>query len=222
MQPIFVSKLFELLRYLEVPQQAVVEALGSTKTQVSLWAHGKRPVPKDFAYPLIQFVWKAMSEALAEARSQRYGSDDSPTMPPREADDAAWKAYYEALEVRGRHHVRQETGLPLASKLNEMLQAWGIEIKAVRGDLSREVQDSIARLAPYAKGDALKLTREERQMIHATGLDLARLMRWLEQLLDPPEEREWAAAPGPYTHPVNYLNDLAGWAGIRAEDDHTS
>jgi transcriptional regulator with XRE-family HTH domain len=52
----FVSGLMRLLKALDIEQQAVAEALGSTETQVSLWAHDKRPVPRRQERAFLRFV----------------------------------------------------------------------------------------------------------------------------------------------------------------------
>jgi transcriptional regulator with XRE-family HTH domain len=220
--PIYVSKLFDVLKLLKIEQQEVCRALGASKTQVSLWAHGKRPIPKSMALPFIQFIERAISNALERAMDAKRGPGES----AREVFDRA-----EAMDSQERQamlnawlaeYVRQQKHLPLSRQLNEVLYTWGMEIANTNGELAQEIQSRIQRLIPYEKQDPMTWSREERRELLQANLDLVRYLRYLEQLLDRPEEREWPREPGPDMHPLGFLNQLAGYAGIRAEDAGSS
>jgi predicted transcriptional regulator len=77
MQPVYVNKLFELLEFLGIEQKAVVKVLGASKTQVSLWAHGKRPIPKKQALPFIWFVSDSITDALQQAMAETHPAEES-------------------------------------------------------------------------------------------------------------------------------------------------
>jgi hypothetical protein len=66
----------------------------------------------------------------------------------------------------------------------------------------------------------MKWSQAERRALHEKVLELAKHIRYLEQLLDRPEEREWSRPAG-YAgerHPVAYFHDLARFAGIELVD----
>jgi hypothetical protein len=222
MPPIYVGKLFDVLKFLEIEQQQICRQLGASKTQVSLWAHGKRPIPKAQAWPFIQFVWSAISAALTRAMDAQRGPGESSTevfdraaaMDPQEGQAMvdAWL----------QEDVRQQAKLPLSRQLNEVLYTWELEIAGAKGDLSRAIQASIRRLMPYEKQDLMTCSREERRELQEASLALVRYFRYLEQLLDRPSEREWPRSPGPDMHPIAYLNQLGAWAGIRSDEPANS
>ena len=220
MQPIYVAKLFELLKFLEIEQRAVGKALGVSKTPISLWAHGKRPVPKAQAVPFLRYVDRAIREAIERERVRQY---------PQEVPEADMWAQMRSmsLEEAKTHHtawvtekVGREAALPLCRELNSRLYLWELELAASRGILAQEIHGGIRRLLPYAQQDPMKWSQAERRALHEKVLELAKHIRYLEQLLDRPEEREWSRPAG-YAgdrHPVAYFHDLARFVGIELVD----
>jgi DNA-binding transcriptional regulator YdaS (Cro superfamily) len=58
------------LRTLGVEQQRVVTTLGASKTQVSLWANGHRPLPGKLVPAFRHFVESAIAEQRAAVLAQ--------------------------------------------------------------------------------------------------------------------------------------------------------
>jgi transcriptional regulator with XRE-family HTH domain len=218
MQSVYVSKLFDVLKFLEIEQQEVCRQLGASKTQVSLWAHGKRRLPESKARPFIMFVWAAISAALSRAMDATRGPGESSKEVFDRADAMDPQEGQAMLEAWLRENVRQQAKLPLSRQLNEILYTWELEIAAVKGDLSQRIQANIRQLIPYEKQDPMTWSQQERRELQEASWALVRSFRYLEQLLDRPEEREWPRAPGPEMHPIEYLNQLAGWAGIPRDE----
>jgi hypothetical protein len=66
MAALYVRALFGLLRHLGVQQQRVADAIGPNKIQVSLWAHGKRPLPRKLEQGFLTYVDAAMQARRTE------------------------------------------------------------------------------------------------------------------------------------------------------------
>ena len=116
MGTLYVKELFGVLRFLGIEQQQVVTAVGPNKAQVSLWAHGKRPVPKKLTGGFIHFVAEAITAKRADVwrANTRPPHDTLLSMSPAERFDADLKNHlerwalecYEALGTLQREHAR--------------------------------------------------------------------------------------------------------------------
>src|SRR4026208_2414910 len=71
MRPVYVRKLFELLRGLEVEvsQAAMARHWGVTDSTISMWASGQRPLAKRQKEAFIAFVAERMTEAYAPLKA---------------------------------------------------------------------------------------------------------------------------------------------------------
>jgi hypothetical protein len=140
-QPMYVSALFTLLKSLDVEQRAVVRALRTSETQVSLWAHGKRPVPKAQARPFLLMVRRELAQIQAAADDARQ-HDDIVTGPTILTHPTP-KAVRREMEAR------------------DCVERWAWEMADHSGEVNRRVQASGRVLGDLAHQDANKLTNPD-------------------------------------------------------------
>jgi hypothetical protein len=116
---VFVVNLFKLLALCGVSQMEVCRHLGLEPPVVSLWANGKRPMPRRHLEGFEQFVWDTLArknDAYLEAMTQELGdelakyvqfrvSDAHPHLFPEPPPDAPpvvqrwWAFHCEALRL---------------------------------------------------------------------------------------------------------------------------
>jgi hypothetical protein len=82
MGTLYVKELFGLLRSLALEQQEVGAAMGSNKTQISLWANGKRPLPKRMTLPFLEYVARAMQTSREAASAKHHEPHTSSLLGP--------------------------------------------------------------------------------------------------------------------------------------------
>ena len=132
----YVKELFGVLRFLGIEQQRVVAAVGPNKAQVSLWANGKRAVPKKLNAVFKHFVAEAITTARADV--VRTSSDVSPatllSRTPLDQFDA---------DVKHR------------------LERWAVECYEAIGTLEREHRRHVQTQGRYQHTNPSKLTVDE-------------------------------------------------------------
>jgi hypothetical protein len=188
--PIYVAKLFELLRFLRVEPRAVIQEVGLDKHTVSRLTHGARPLPKAYVQPFFRFVHTKLLEGLAEAKAR-----DRPLGSTALTGKISSSTLFER-EVMDR------------------LAAWELELYDRKGDLTQAVQRSLEELASYRTQDVSKLSTEDRRRLYETTQRLRKDLRVSSFLRDAPTERLLKAPAGRDDLPPDeYFMRLTQWAG---------
>jgi transcriptional regulator with XRE-family HTH domain len=65
--PIYAKSLFELMKFLGWEQQAIAERLGVSKSSISLWATGTRPISKRHEQPFLDLVIEILRDEQERA-----------------------------------------------------------------------------------------------------------------------------------------------------------
>jgi predicted transcriptional regulator len=191
--PIRVSALFELVRFLGIEQNAVGQHLGATKSHVSMWAHGTRPLTVRQGLPFIRFLASKLVEADQRAHAQSRPIGKSLLSQRTTYDD-------------------------FRSKVNTLIARWGLELMRARGDITNLYREQVRLLETYLQQDLFKLPREELARIEEASREIQRCLRYVAQLEHLPGDRPWVdGPPAPDWPPVAYLWNIASIAGIHEE-----
>jgi len=196
-QPIYVSKLFDLLKFLDIEQQAVVRELGASKTQVSLWAHGIRPIAKHFAAPFVRFLALHLTERLVTEKAQSR---------PRGTTVLTGGTTYDTW----------------AFQAMSLLAAWHTELLGKSGALEESLRQHVQQLhADVAQGVRKRPVNEFHEIVQRAK-EIVRELRFLSYLDHRPEDRLMKQPLGPDDiDQAEYLFRLAWWAGIHGESRDT-
>jgi predicted transcriptional regulator len=190
--PVYVSKLFGLLRFLGIEQQEVAATLKISEAQVSYWAKGKRPLPKRHWERFEWLVAERLRAACEQAETQ-------------------------SRPVGNTVLTRSTTFRDFCDEANRHIAAWVLEIKAVQGRLNEEIDERLRIATSYLGQDKLKLARHDRDRLEGALLDVMAGLRCVQELLDPPESRFWRYGPqGPSgeTPPLAYFFFAVKLAGM--------
>jgi hypothetical protein len=132
MDHVYVAELLALLRALEIEQRQVASHLGASRTQVSLWANGHRPLPRKFEQPFLAYVDHVMHARLDEA----WAHNHAPPTP---------------------HLLSASSAETLEDTLLHTLHRWDLECYARSGTLTQTLERQRAILRSYDHLDPLKL-----------------------------------------------------------------
>jgi hypothetical protein len=199
MATVYVQELFGLLRYLNIEQQAVVTAVRSNKTQVSLWANGKRPLPKRAMPAFFAFMAQTITAGTAAAWATPSPPREPPTLLRSPAPAEQW-----------------EQDLLLC------LHRWELECVTTGGQLSKDHEGYRATLRPYFYVDLLKLSDDE-FTIYMTAFRGAyrtgRLLAHLRHRTDLTEGRVLSPPLRTDISPLDYFWRLASTYQADADED---
>ena len=138
MRGLYVQELFALLRTLGVEQHRVVTTLGANKTQVSLWANGKRPLPGKLVTAFGEFV----VDAIVAARAALLAPHASPPPPSTLLSPPTPAEQFDDMALAQIHR-------------------WDLECYATSGQLAASHEAYRQRARGYAHHPLTKLTAED-------------------------------------------------------------
>jgi len=201
---VYVSKLFELLRWLEVPQHAIARQLGVTESCVSLWANGQRPLPKrqndaflEFASTTIVQAYGPIKARLAAGIARAHLSENisPPDLEHGPAFDHVELANLILIEpeIPEGDPTRQafHYALTWVNYIKKFLDEWQMELVAGDGSLDDRLDEALRALHPYmfmTKNERrLALTPEARQEARKAFTTGTWCMRTLDELGPVPE-----------------------------------
>jgi DNA-binding transcriptional regulator YdaS (Cro superfamily) len=171
-------KLFQLLKFLGVDQNTLAARLGVSHTLVSLWAHGKKPIPTRHQQAITAFVTTAsqafftrLREQVEQAR-QHYQAVNTPDWPRSQAADQAWNALEATLAAQ-----RQAMD---AYRIR--LEEWAIEQYEHSGELTQELYRYCRVLGVYGNRQPANPSPEERQQMKEAAKEVQALLAMLDRV----------------------------------------
>jgi hypothetical protein len=208
MQPVYVAKLFELLEFLGIKQMDIVKAFGAAKTQVSLWAHGKRPVPKALVRPLLTMVLRALDQVQAEA-------EEAQRQP--------------AVTTGKRQTI---LGAPIPAALDRELQVrsyveeWAWELADRSGELTRRAQSGGRIVGEVAHRDLNKASNEDLDRYLWALKEVRAAIRYVSrqrkiQLISDDARHDGMIFPDVSKTLVERYKELCRWYGVDLDQAET-
>jgi transcriptional regulator with XRE-family HTH domain len=163
MQPVYVSRVFRLLRILGVSQQAVAAHLGVSKTRVSLWANEDlskvEPIARKHARPFLRYtrdllraavphatadtkaqLWEAI-EAWAEEYAEQSGTNNG--------EITRWKQVIAESLRTAPEKESQEDQLRVYTACNELRLAYRHKRRHQGGHEALDAVDGMRRWGPF-------------------------------------------------------------------------
>jgi transcriptional regulator with XRE-family HTH domain len=204
----YVRSLIEQLKFLGWEQKDIAKRLGVSKAAVSLWATGKRPVPKRHEAPLIRLVIEALQQDSAAMEAELDGLAVGANDAPREEQERRF-----SLMRKWEERLEQ---------LNAYSDAWLKELYVTRGKCAEAIQLSFEILgSPYAKEDPLTMSREDRARLKNACRLLMLHFDYLDQYDNVPV-RLGARDPSPGFKgtPQENIQQLCNWfnVGFKGEE----
>ncbi len=205
MRPVYVSKLFELLRGLEVPQHTIARQLDVTESTVSMWANGQRPLPKRQKDAFLEFASTTILQAYAPLKAIfNAGISAQPlpeilSSPPDLEHGPAFddETFSKLILIEGAlpegHPLKQEfqEALKRFRNMKKCLDNWQRELVEGDGSLYHEFAEAVKTLRPYMFMNEeelrLALTPEARQAAWKACNTGTWCMRTLDELGPVPE-----------------------------------
>ena len=185
MRPVYVSKLFELLRWLEVPQHMIARHLGATESCVSMWANGQRPLPKRQKEAFLEFASTAIAQAYAPLKAtlaagiarEQTGVEDVDSLVDLEQglhnlqDTECHVLAYIGSTIADGDPLKQKfhDALHRVTYMKQCLDAWKLELVVGDGSLYHEFAEALKTLRPF-----FLLTEEELRLKVPPGAQEAR------------------------------------------------
>jgi hypothetical protein len=205
MRPVYVSKLFALLRWLEVPQHAIARQLGANESSVSMWANGQRALPKRHVDAFLEFASTTILQAYAPLKAT-FAAGIARAQPLPEIvspPDLAHGPAFDGVELSSLLLI--EGALPEGDPLKQEFQKalkrvwdikqcldnWQRELAEGDGSLYHEFAEAVKTLRPYMFMNEeelrLALTPEARQAAWKACNTGTWCMRTLDELGPVPE-----------------------------------
>jgi transcriptional regulator with XRE-family HTH domain len=175
MQPVYVSRVFRILRILSVSQQAVAAHLGVSKTRVSLWANEDpskvEPIARKHVRPFLRYtrdlLRSAVPSATADTKSQLWDAIETWAEEYAEQSGAnnheitRWKQVItESLQTAPEKETLDDQ-LRVYSACKALQLAYRHKRRHLGGNEALDAVDGIRRWGPYHSPDEDPVSRFE-------------------------------------------------------------
>jgi hypothetical protein len=192
------SRFFALLQFLQISQNDVAAHLGVGHTIVSLWKHGKKPIPTLHHAALQDLVMERMDKRFqqlhqAVERAQEHAQTASATvealLAAREAIPLAELTGQLPSEPLDTMHATAATLDTAHTAFETFVQTfqqywddWLIELYEARGDLHRTLYAQCHVLGEYGQHQPPVLTEADQQRMRDACTTILRQLRYLDRL----------------------------------------
>jgi transcriptional regulator with XRE-family HTH domain len=211
--PIYVRSLFELARLLGIRQQAIARHLDTTRSNVSMWAHGSRALPVRQGLALVRLLADKLMQADREAKTQA-----RPLYPTRRVTSLLSSPPL-TVDVAIPPSTRT-THDQFRAKANAIIGQWRLELMRARGDITQRFVEQVRILEAYKEQDLFAIPPQERAGIDEANREIERCLRYVDQVEQAPETRPWGDGPPmPDYVPVVHLWTAAAMVGIWPEEE---
>jgi transcriptional regulator with XRE-family HTH domain len=166
--PLYITSLIGLMHNLGWPQQRIAEQLGISKTAVSLWASGARPLSKRHEQPFLDLVEAVLREAQA-------GYHIGTPFP-----DGILKASSPHLLME---KVRQRTSDDHIQELYRWVDTWSKEMFVQIMRYQQAIESALKVVQQFdVSRQVLTLAPDERQRLRGACQEVLRYLDYCESL----------------------------------------
>jgi transcriptional regulator with XRE-family HTH domain len=172
-------KLFALLRHLGIDQQGLAEHLGVSHTLISLWAHGKKPIPEKHRGAIDTLMHETFTTLYQDLQLKVEVAEFVYHASAREAREEETEAMRTAMAT---WKTRLQACTAALDTYSSMQQEVFTEMLLLSGDLHRVLYEACRTVGYYGAKQPHHLETDEREEMRRACLVIQESLRRLGQL----------------------------------------